>query len=578
MGKQTTHKVTLGEEWAGSKVNDVQNDLREVIREVLKTSRGDAKDSDLVNLILHNNGLSKDIAITLRPWGELNEDVALEEITRVLQSNQDVPIDPGFQITVGSIEIPSGKGYTKGYTLSGADSSVRLKNRAFYEVCNDDVACLYLSVAAAWIASLQVLTAPEWQQICRLKNVENHTLLQQLMKTNSILKQQKYNLLQKGSVEKLKPLTIELCELAGLDYETEGSFHSLPQMEVILGSDILVLEASLGNKVVRAGNGYEKSLFIYSVSQMINDQKQTHYHAIKNIQAVFNRGSFCEACQAPHGQNKKCPFKCFFCKTKECPTRPAIYQLCTDCNIEFPNDECFVAHLKPSAKGSNCERYFTCQTCQVTTSRRNKDGSPHQCYTSRCTYCQKMVTPDHLCYNRSADPEDTEKFKYIFFDFEARQDAQYSCDHGYSPLNHKLDCSTCSGFSSLCLPCRRCANCNDSQCGASLHVVNYVNIQTACHCCWDDPTPISEARCTHCGDKCEDCKKKKENQPLCDSCGHREIIFSGENTVDKFCQWMFTKDHQGCRVFSHNGKGYDNHFVLRYLLTQEQNPFVVYQG
>ena len=70
VGKQTTHKVTLGKEWAGSKVNDVQNDLRDVIREVLKTSRGDAKDSDLGNLILHNDGLSKDIAITLRPWSE----------------------------------------------------------------------------------------------------------------------------------------------------------------------------------------------------------------------------------------------------------------------------------------------------------------------------------------------------------------------------------------------------------------------------------------------------------------------------------------------------------------------------
>ena len=35
VGKQTTHKVKLGEEWdGGSKVDDVQNDLRDVIRQV----------------------------------------------------------------------------------------------------------------------------------------------------------------------------------------------------------------------------------------------------------------------------------------------------------------------------------------------------------------------------------------------------------------------------------------------------------------------------------------------------------------------------------------------------------------
>ena len=102
--------MTHGKEWEGSNVNDAQNDLREVIQAILKTSRGDAKDNNLGNLILHNDGLSKNIAITLRPWVELNEDVAQEEITRVLQSNQDVPIDTGFQITVGSIEFLSGKG------------------------------------------------------------------------------------------------------------------------------------------------------------------------------------------------------------------------------------------------------------------------------------------------------------------------------------------------------------------------------------------------------------------------------------------------------------------------------------
>ena len=267
-------------------MTSVESDLKEVIHDVLKTSRGSAKDSDLGNLILHNKGL-EDITIELRPWGELNEEVVLEEITRVLQSHKDLSIDPGFEITVGSIEIPSGKGHTKGYTLSGPDSSVRLKSRAFYEVCNDDVACLYLSVAAAWIASLTVVTAPVWQQLCSQENVENDSLFRKTLKTGVILKRHKYDLLQKGSVKKLKPFTLELCELAGLNYDTEGSFHSLPPLEVILGANINVLEATQGNKITRSGTGYDKSLYIYAISELIDDVKQTHYHAIKDIKAVF---------------------------------------------------------------------------------------------------------------------------------------------------------------------------------------------------------------------------------------------------------------------------------------------------
>ena len=574
---QHTYQIKLDDEWTGSKLIDVENDLRTVLHEGLKTSRGDAKDTDLANLIVQNKGL-EDIAITLRPWSELNEDVVLEGITKVLQSHKDLPIDKGFQITVGSIEIPSGSGRTKGFTLSGVDSCIRLKTKSFYEICNEDVACLYLAVTAAWIASLQVVTPHEWRQLCHMENLENQSLFQKLLKTNSIFKQLKLDLLQKGSVKNLKPVAVELCEQAGQDYYTQGSYHSLPPMEVILGADISVLEACQGNKVVRVGTGYTKSLYLYSITQMVDQQKQTHFHAIRNIQGVFNDAEFCKDCMKPHGRNKTCSFKCFICKTKECETRPKLQQFCLDCNNLFPNKECFTHHLKPSAKGSRCSLIFKCPTCQQITARLNKDRTPHVCYTSRCTFCQKIVPPDHLCYNRSIDPQDTEKFKYIFFDFETRQDEKYTCAQGYNPENHDIDCTTCSGFTSLCLKCSRCANCNDSNCGTSQHIVNYVNIQTVCQQCVQDNSPISQAKCSNCGNKCADCEQKKENNACCQSCGYREVIFKGADTLQNFCQWLFTKGHQGAKVFSHNGQGFDNHFILRHMLTKGEDMKVIYRG
>ena len=337
------------------------------------------------------------------------------------------------------------------------------------------------------------------------------------------------------------------------------------------------MEASSRNKLTRCGHGYDRSLYIYAVTSFVNDIKRTHYHAIKNVQAVFNRSTFCQLCMAPHKPDKACPHKCFLCSTKECKTRVSEVLVCQNCAIQFPNRECYNDHLKASVKGTRCSRYFKCLTCDMTGYRLNRDGTPHRCYTTRCPRCLKLVTADHLCFNRNADPENTEKFKYIFFYFEARQDDKFSCPSGYNPKNHDLNCGTCSDFTSLCLNCRRCANCNNSKCGADVHVVNYVNIQTVCEMCVHDPASISTSVCKQCGDQCVQCRDKSGNS--CDStCGRREIIFSGEATIAKFCDWVFTKHHQGARLFSHNGKGYDHHFILNYMMSRGEPLSVIYNG
>ena len=89
-----------------------------------------------------------------------------------------------------------------------------------------------------------------------------------------VLKQDRAYLLEKGSVEALIPFTMELCKLAGLDYDTEGSFQSLPALECTLKLNIHVLEARQGNKVVRVGTGYDKDLYIYAITEMIDGLKQ----------------------------------------------------------------------------------------------------------------------------------------------------------------------------------------------------------------------------------------------------------------------------------------------------------------
>ncbi|CAB3982021.1 DNA polymerase [Paramuricea clavata] len=47
-----------------------------------------------------------------------------------------------------------------------------------------------------------------------------------------------------------------------------------------------------------------------------------------------------------------------------------------------------------------------------------------------------------------------------------------------------------------------------------------------------------------------------------------EWVFEGDNTRNKFCEWLFTKEHANCIVLAHNFQGYDDKqslLVLKWL-------------
>jgi len=47
---------------------------------------------------------------------------------------------------------------------------------------------------------------------------------------------------------------------------------------------------------------------------------------------------------------------------------------------------------------------------------------------------------------------------------------------------------------------------------------------------------------------CEQCKDDWSADNPCASCGQREYIFEGEDTLDKFCEWLFCEEHKDCTV------------------------------
>ena len=59
----------------------------------------------------------------------------------------------------------------------------------------------------------------------------------------------------------------------------------------------------------------------------------------------------------------------------------------------------------------------------------------------------------------------------------------------------------------------------------------------------------------------------------------REVaLFKGEDTVKKFCEWLFTPEHKGCIVVAHNFQGYDGYFITEFLVDNAIHYEVIYRG
>jgi hypothetical protein len=54
-----------------------------------------------------------------------------------------------------------------------------------------------------------------------------------------------------------------------------------------------------------------------------------------------------------------------------------------------------------------------------------------------------------------------------------------------------------------------------------------------------------------------------------------EWVFQGDNTRNEFCEWLFTKEHEGCIMVAHNFQGYDGYFIQQYLHENGVIPEVI---
>ena len=161
-----------------------------------------------------------------------------------------------------------------------------------------------------------------------------------------------------------------------------------------------------------------------------------------------------------------------------------------------------------------CEAATTCPKCG-----RWFPGvvSKHQCNVEKCMTCQKFHSSSHPCYIETLDDEVTGEFHYIFYDFEAFQTD------------------------------------TDPETGKHVHKVNFCVAMEVC------------LRCT-------------DNQ-ICD-CERLRVFrgLDGSDVVADFLKWALSVNRRNATLIAHNSGGYDGHFILDYLVKNEEYPEMIMQG
>ncbi|XP_060588537.1 uncharacterized protein LOC132743952 [Ruditapes philippinarum] len=337
-------------------------------------------------------------------------------------------------------------------------------------------------------------------------------------------------------------LAIELHQKADVPLGKCGIEEVKKFQATILNYQIHVVSKAHFNAIIYQGPEGGVPIYIYN--------HDDHYDVITSMTGFLNRNFFCQKCKKGYQteERHRCNNPCHYCR-KLHEDVSEDWQFCETCNCKFVNQTCFDLHNKKTEKGkSTCELYYRCKHCSqlINCSKHKHD---HICGEKYCDTCKDFVSENHLCYMQPVEDDDTpaendikkeKQTKYIFFDLECTQDKRLECPAGYLP-----------GVNNTCV------NCKKSWCGSMEHRANLCVAHRVCSACMHLEVTSSSK---------------------CSQCGPNEWVFSGSNTIESFCKWLFTVENKGATVLCHNFKGYDSYPIMNFLYDNAILPEVITTG
>ena len=198
-------------------------------------------------------------------------------------------------------------------------------------------------------------------------------------------------------------------------------------------------------------------------------------------------------------------------------------KICKKCNRKFFGKKCFKNHLKNRSKIEGktdivCDTVKKCNDCSRIIT--GKYVNSHRCGYSECTNCEKYVGKNHKCFMKKVKAKG-----------------------GNCMTGKKEPCKNNDSIKKTdwCYPCRTYAE-------------KYMFYDFE----------ATQNTGTH-----------TVNLSIAQDFEGKEYI---HNSIEEFCKGFLNDKFKGYTFIAHNSKGYDCHFVLKWLIDQGIKPYCIYNG
>ena len=517
IAQEFSYTAVLKNSYPNSYLQNILPQLHNLFESLLDEIKTVYRDFDYVRIFIQHLGLTScNIIIPPTFLKEISAQQIMQEIARVIRSNNAIPADKKLQINVAAIRNVTG---TKYYKMTNVWKDL-IKKQCIICIQNTDILCLPRAIAVA-IAYVKSKAHPKDHNLKRIYE--------------TIRKSDGGRVVQRGGFSLQKRTALLYLKKTQLPQRV-GILADIPHYEKALQVGINVFSAAFANKkIYPASKSYNTQITLYHTDN-ITGIGHGHFSVITKVNALLNCSYYCDECDMGYKvQNQHhCRITCNLCTRTNC--LKDIVHPCTVCHAPCRSKECLQIHQEKN----KCASLQFCPRCHIRLKSRTL--TQHQCGESYCLNCQVFYLPEeteHRCYMKATESREDSK-RYIFYDFESMQEGE--SDHIPNLVIAHSICSTCQ---------------NNTQ----------VQPQSKCSRCG--------SRCMQCDALNRDGEFK---HPPCINCGHREMIFAGMNTVQNFCQWLIHPQHKNTLVIAHNAKAYDAYFIYTYLIRTAIKPSIIFQG
>ena len=440
---ETVYVIKFNEGLLDKTLIELYDQLESMFDKVLAMIAGN--DSDLVRIYINHPDLIAPILYPPTPYGRLLSRNIMAEVSRVLQSAENLRLTSSMTIHVGLLNMRE------------AGRGCRLADVHLHK------GCLFAKRSILSMASY-----PK-DNLCASRAFT--LALAYNRREESDFRMKHYRQLRRNK----KLLTRDACSLhikAGLQKNQTVALSHFPRFEQELQTQAVIFSSHNLIKPIYVGMNYPRRVYLF-----LDERKKIgHYHPITSVQGFQAAGYYCEGCFQSFNTKGKhvCRAWCKSCHRGNC-AQSGCGSYCSVCGQYCRSPSCLFYHQKESSHGnpSICDSYTYCSKCHRGGSR--KDFLPHRCGMNRCNRCEKkLVTPWHDCYMRSL-----RKYKmcdkFIFFDFESVQEGG---THTPNMVVIQTRCSDCLSKEDAA-KCDRCGTrCPD--CDEWLYASKKYKINTPC--------------------------------------------------------------------------------------------------